>query len=72
MFTLARIYMSAQRRRLYSKAFQMLFGWIARITDTPIKWKHLHQTGVIGVTVDMDGKQLSGERLNMCLILNII
>lgn len=61
VFTLARIYMNAEKRRLYSKAFQMLFSFIGKINNQPLKWRHLHETGMIGVTVDMDGKQMGGE-----------
>ncbi|KAF1976815.1 hypothetical protein BU23DRAFT_454833 [Bimuria novae-zelandiae CBS 107.79] len=37
----------------------MLFKYISQ-TVKELKWKHLHRTGFIGITVDMDGKQMSG------------
>lgn len=53
--------MNAERRRLYSKAFTMLFTWVKTLTNEDVRWLHLHGSGIIGVTVDMDGKQMSGK-----------
>ena len=52
--------MSAERRRLYSIAFLTLFKWVEKLTGDIVRWQHLHGSGIIGVTVDMDGKQMSG------------
>ncbi|KAI8930747.1 hypothetical protein NX059_012355 [Plenodomus lindquistii] len=60
LMTLARVFINSDRTRTYYKSFQMLFRAITKLTGREIRWKHLHNNGIIGVTVDMDGKQMTG------------
>ncbi|KAF1978953.1 hypothetical protein BU23DRAFT_191377 [Bimuria novae-zelandiae CBS 107.79] len=60
LFTLARMYINCERRRIYQRCFEILFKHVSQCTRKEIRWKHLHNNGFIGVTVDMDGKQMSG------------
>jgi hypothetical protein len=39
----------------------MLFDWIHKITGEKVQWAYLYGTGMIGVTADMNGKQMNGK-----------
>ncbi|KAF2463371.1 uncharacterized protein BDR25DRAFT_245849, partial [Lindgomyces ingoldianus] len=60
LFTLARMYINCEKKRIYQKCFEILFKHLSQCVQREIRWKHLHRNGFIGVTVDMDGKQISG------------
>lgn len=46
---------------MYQKCFEILFKHVSQCTQKEVRWKHLHYNGFVGITVDMDGKQMSGR-----------
>lgn len=61
VITLARIFISSDKRHIYEICFHSLFQLLSQCINKEFQWKHLHNRGIIGVTVDMDGKQMSGK-----------
>ncbi|KAF1965376.1 hypothetical protein BU23DRAFT_574910 [Bimuria novae-zelandiae CBS 107.79] len=59
LFTLARMYINCEKRRIYQKCFEILFKHVSQCAQKDTRWKHLHNNGFISVTVDIDGKQIS-------------
>lgn len=53
---------SSDKRRVYEKCFSILFEILFKLSGNRLQWKYLHSEGLIGVTVDMDGKQMSGKQ----------
>lgn len=52
---------SSDKRRVYEKCFSILFEILFKLSGNRFKWKYLHSEGLIGITADMDGKQMSGR-----------
>lgn len=52
---------------MYVVAFTFFFNIIGQITGSAVRWhhfdswRHADKEGFLGVTVDMDSKQMSGE-----------
>lgn len=59
--TLARMFINQESAKLYTKCFELLYHHIEKVTAKEVKWKHIHGTGFIGITADMDSKQMSGR-----------
>jgi hypothetical protein len=47
--------------------FQRVFEIIERLTGRRIRWRHLHNEGIIAVISDMGGGQIKGMTLHILL-----
>jgi hypothetical protein len=52
---------------MYTRCFTTFFKLLSECVQNRIGWKHLHTGGIIGVTIDMDEKQMSGRYMNSFL-----
>lgn len=59
--TFARIYVNYESREMYTRIFHITFEAIAKDVNIPqVTWKHLHDSGIGRIVMDMDSKQMSG------------
>ena len=58
--TLCRAYMNKESATAYFHLFTTVFNAIPRLLAKPIQWYHIHNTGFVGIVVDMYSKQASG------------
>jgi hypothetical protein len=50
-------------QKMYENLFQDLFPLIEEASGTPVRWQHIHGSGIEAVLVDMCHKQASGKFL---------
>ncbi|KAF2478233.1 uncharacterized protein BDR25DRAFT_309026 [Lindgomyces ingoldianus] len=61
LFTLARIFVNSDSPQMYMRCFQRLFTLLSERTGKNLNcWRHLHNEGFDGMTVDMDWKRMEG------------
>ncbi|KAF2714917.1 hypothetical protein K504DRAFT_486708 [Pleomassaria siparia CBS 279.74] len=58
--TLARVFTNIDQTRVYTSCFETFFRLLSESVQKQIGWKHLHNEGFVGITVNMDGKQITG------------
>lgn len=61
MYTLCRVIMDTDTRDFYAQVFANVFSLLSQATEKPFRWKHIHGHGFIGITADMDSKQMCGK-----------
>ena len=60
VLTLCRVYTSGTDQQDYQYLFTQVFALMSEIIQHPIQWRHIHNTGIYGVTIDMDTAQIKG------------
>lgn len=58
--TLGRIITDTESRDMYQVAFAGFFALCSKSTQKEVQWRHIHNTGFNGLTLDMDTKQMAG------------
>ncbi|KAG6110404.1 hypothetical protein E4U13_005388 [Claviceps humidiphila] len=58
--SLARAYMTSRTALAYKRLFQELFSCLEHQCKVQIRWQHIHQQGIIGVTLDQDAGAIQG------------
>lgn len=60
VYTLCRVLMDTDTRAFYAYVFSNVFSLLSEVSEKPFRWKHIHGHGFIGITADMDSKQMAG------------
>ncbi|KAG6165712.1 hypothetical protein E4U51_004161 [Claviceps purpurea] len=58
--SLARAYMNSRTALAYKRLFQELFSCLEHQCKVQVRWQHIHQQGIIGVTLDQDAGAIQG------------
>jgi len=62
-FTLVRVIVNQDSVEMYHRMFTRVFSLMEERLQTSIHWQHLHGDGFTAMVMDMDTKQLPGERI---------
>ena len=60
MISLGKVVTDIDSVEMYAEAFTKFFKLCSEASGKPIRFYHLHGDGIMGVTIDMDNKQLQG------------